>query len=75
MAGPDRLGGRPRPAVKEAHFLSLDSTKARQELGWAPPWDLDAALRRIVEWYLGLRDGADMRALTAAQVEAFQAGA
>jgi CDP-glucose 4,6-dehydratase len=31
--------------------LCLDSTKARQKLGWKPVWNLDAALRATAEWY------------------------
>jgi CDP-glucose 4,6-dehydratase len=35
----------------EAHQLSLDSTKARERLGWAPVWDAAEAVRRTAEWY------------------------
>lgn len=59
------------PHPHEAHYLQLDSTKARERLGWSPGWDLADALERIVEWYAALRDGADMRATTVAQLEAF----
>jgi len=58
------------PHPHEAGFLALDSTKARDRLGWAPRWDLETALERIVEWHLAHRDGADLRALTRAQIEA-----
>ncbi len=61
------------PHPHEAHFLSLDSRKARERLGWAPTWGLDAALASIVAWYVALRDGEDMRAVTLGQVEAFEA--
>jgi CDP-glucose 4,6-dehydratase len=60
----------PGPHPHEAGFLALDSTKAREQLGWAPRWDLDAALERIVEWHVGHRDGADLRELTLAQIAA-----
>jgi CDP-glucose 4,6-dehydratase len=30
---------------------SLDSTAIREELGWAPQWDLDRGLRAAWEWY------------------------
>lgn len=55
----------------EAHYLKVDSSRARARLGWAPRWDLERALESIVEWYGALRDGADMRAVTLAQLEAF----
>ena len=59
----------------EAHFLALDSTKARRQLGWAPAWALEEALARIVEWYRELDAGADMRAVSLAQIERFAAAA
>jgi CDP-glucose 4,6-dehydratase len=55
----------------EAHFLSLDSAKAREGLGWAPAWGLDDALQSIVAWYAALRDGEDMRAVTLEQIAGF----
>jgi CDP-glucose 4,6-dehydratase len=65
----------PGPHPHEAHFLALDSSKARRELGWAPAWDLDEALARIVEWYRELDGGGDLRALSLAQIERFAATA
>ena len=29
----------------------LDSTAIRDELGWAPKWDLDSGLRAAWDWY------------------------
>jgi CDP-glucose 4,6-dehydratase len=55
----------------EAAFLSLDSAKARRELGWRPRWRLDEALRRTVEWHREWRRGGDMQALTGMQIEAY----
>jgi CDP-glucose 4,6-dehydratase len=63
----------PGPHPHEAGFLALDSAKAREKLGWAPRWDLDAALERIVEWHVSHRDGADVRELTLAQIAAHEA--
>jgi len=57
----------------EAHFLALDSTKARERLGWAPTWELERTLAAIVEWYRALAAGDDLRAVTLAQIEAFAA--
>ena len=40
--------------VKEntkAKLLLLDSTKAREQLGWRCVWDTPAAIRRTAEWY------------------------
>jgi CDP-glucose 4,6-dehydratase len=59
------------PHPHEARYLKLDSSRARLRLGWRPPVGLDEALASIVEWYQALHDGADMRAVTLAQIEAF----
>jgi CDP-glucose 4,6-dehydratase len=60
------------PHPHEAHYLKLDSSRARTRLGWQPLVGLDAALQSIVDWYQALAQGADMRVVTAAQIEAFQ---
>ena len=65
----------PGPHPQEAHYLALDSTKARERLGWAPAWDLEQALDGVVAWYEALREGADMRAVTLAQIAAFEGAA
>jgi CDP-glucose 4,6-dehydratase len=68
-----RLDGGPHP--HEARYLKLDSSRARTRLGWHPPVDLDAALIGIADWYSALARGADMRAVTVGQIEAFQGAA
>jgi CDP-glucose 4,6-dehydratase len=59
------------PYPPESPRAALDSDKANRRLGWRSPWPLDEALRRTVEWHLALREGADMRAVTLGQIEAF----
>ena len=44
------------PQPHEAHYLKLDSTKARRELGWSPRWRLVRSARR--ERSSGTRPGA-----------------
>jgi CDP-glucose 4,6-dehydratase len=61
----------PGPHPHEAHLLSLDSTKARERLGWAPRWGLEDALGRIVEWHDALGQGRDMREVSLSQIAAF----
>lgn len=56
----------------EAQCLKLDCAKARTRLGWAPRWALERGLQATVDWYRAYRDGADMRALTLAQIEQFR---
>jgi CDP-glucose 4,6-dehydratase len=40
-----------QPQPYEAQHLSLDSSKARDELGWRPVWSLEEALRATSDWY------------------------
>jgi CDP-glucose 4,6-dehydratase len=35
----------------EAGLLALDSSKARQYLGWTPVWNIDTAVHKTVVWY------------------------
>jgi CDP-glucose 4,6-dehydratase len=60
------------PHPHEANYLKLDSSKARARLGWHPRLELGETLESIVTWYSELRSGADMRAVTLGQIEAFQ---
>jgi CDP-glucose 4,6-dehydratase len=60
------------PHPHEAGFLKLDSSKARQELGWKPRLRLDAALEWVVEWYAHMNRGGDVRAKTIDQIRAFE---
>jgi CDP-glucose 4,6-dehydratase len=69
--GLDVRASEPGAAAGEAPALRLDSTRSRDELGWVPRWDLDAALDAIVAWYAAYRDGADMRAETLRQIAAY----
>ncbi len=68
--------GDAEPQPHEAHRLSLDSTKAREQLGWAPVWDAETALRRTAEWYREYyRAPARARALVEDHLHAYQADA
>lgn len=57
-------------APHEAHFLKLDSAKARARLGWRPAIDVDEALRMTIEWYRAQRHGQDMLSLSLAHIDA-----
>ena len=61
-------------APHEAGYLHIDSALAREVLGWRPRWDLDEALRAVVEWYSAHGEGRDMRDVTLAQIRAFTTG-
>jgi len=56
------------PHPHEAHYLKLDSSRARLRLGWRPLASLETALDSIVEWHEALVAGADMREVTVRQL-------
>ena len=39
----------------EAHYLKLDSSKAKNYLGWKPVWNAEEVIEKTINWYL-LRD-------------------
>lgn len=71
-------GGEPRWELDEdanpveAGYLALDSSAAERDLAWRAGWDLEEALRKVVEWYLAERGDQDMRAVTMSQIEQFE---
>jgi CDP-glucose 4,6-dehydratase len=59
--------------LKEAHRLSLDSTKARERLGWMPVWDAPTAVHHTAGWYREYyRAPATARELVQHQLTAYQ---
>jgi len=71
-------GGAPAPRqagpseFRESSVLSLDSTKARRELGWESLLSFDVAVEWTVEWYRAVHDGADARDQTLRQLERYR---
>jgi CDP-glucose 4,6-dehydratase len=55
----------------EAHFLRLDSSKARSRLGWRPRLRLPLALEWTVDWYRRQAQGGDALQLTREQIERY----
>jgi len=55
----------------EAGLLKLDSSKAKAKLGWAPRWNLEAALRKTTEWHQAWRNREDMAVITTQQIQAY----
>jgi len=69
--GPDAAPAEPH----EAHRLSVDSTKARERLGWAPVWDARSAVRHTAAWYRDHAHGltvAQTRELVASQLASYE---
>ena len=57
----------------EAHYLKLDCSKARSELGWQPQWNLERTLDSIIAWTLAYGRGGDLRAECMDQIKDYQA--
>jgi CDP-glucose 4,6-dehydratase len=52
----------------EAHYLKIDSSKARSQLNWGTRWGLQKALYKTMEWHEAWRQNADMRHISLAQL-------
>jgi CDP-glucose 4,6-dehydratase len=63
------------PHPHEAHYLKLDSSRARAHLGWRPLAPLDAGLAATADWYREFESGADMRQVTLDQLAALTGAA
>ena len=55
----------------EAHFLKLDCSKIKSELGWRPRWHITEAVEKTVVWAKAWEQGADMRAVSEEQIRVF----
>lgn len=60
------------PQPHEAHYLKLDSSKAKQRLTWQPRWQLVTALEKTVTWHDAWRRGENMRTVSLAQIDDYQ---
>lgn len=60
-------------APHEAHYLKLDTTKVRREVGWRPRFRLDDALAYTVAWYQAFGAGKDMKEFTIRQIADYSA--
>jgi CDP-glucose 4,6-dehydratase len=62
----------PGPKAHEAHFLKLDSNKAKSQLKWHPVWNLDQALKASADWYRCYYEKPqDLKELTRTQIAQF----
>ncbi len=55
----------------EAHYLKLDCSKAKMQLGWQPVWNLLDTLQRIVHWHKAWLAGNDMQAHSITEIRAY----
>jgi len=54
-----------------AHFLKLDCSKIKAQLGWLPRWHIKEAVEKTVEWAKAWEAGTDMRAVSEEQIQGF----
>jgi CDP-glucose 4,6-dehydratase len=67
----EQIGVPPGADVHEAHYLKLDCSKARSELGWRPRMNLALGLDWTVEWFKAYFAGGDARAISMKQIDRF----
>lgn len=60
-------------AMHESQLLQLNSTKARETLGWSTRWDFATTLRRTIGWYKAVADGESPTGMTEADIDAYLA--
>jgi CDP-glucose 4,6-dehydratase len=57
----------------EAHYLKLDCSKAKSELGWRPKWSLEKAVDGIIEWSRAYKKGEDVKRVCLKQINEYSA--
>ena len=55
----------------EANFLKLDCSKLKGTFEWLPRWDLDTAIKKVVEWTKCWISGGDVRECMNKQIKEF----
>lgn len=62
-------------ALPEAGALALDSSLARNKLGWTQVWDTEQSIAATASWYRKYYEHPDeARAITLAQIDSWRAG-
>lgn len=53
----------PKEALHEATLLTLDSSRAKKELGWKPSFGFEDSIAHTAKWYRTYYEGQDAKAL------------
>jgi CDP-glucose 4,6-dehydratase len=56
----------------EAHYLKLDSSKAKTMLNWMPRWNLETALIKTTDWYKAFYNNVDPYEVTLRQINEYE---
>lgn len=67
----ERVGVEPD---QQASHLEIDSTLAREHLGWAPRWDLADTIARTIAWHRAWKEGGNMELVTQEQIREHDSG-
>ena len=57
----------------EAGWLSLETAKVRETIGFIPKWHLKETVGRTMAWYRAQQEGSDARSLCLAEIGAYEA--
>jgi CDP-glucose 4,6-dehydratase len=61
--------------LPEAGALALDSSLARNALGWSPVWDTERVIKETADWYRDYYQNPDKaRDVTLAQIQSWREG-
>jgi CDP-glucose 4,6-dehydratase len=60
------------PQPHEASLLILDSSKARELIGWSPKWTIKTALDKTIEWNNSWKNNEDMAEICLKQIHSYQ---
>lgn len=58
-------------SLHEAHYLKLDSSKARTALNWHPRWGLDRAIDSIVAWTRAYQQNRGLQEVCLEQIDEY----
>lgn len=56
----------------ETAHLKLDISKTQSTLGWHPRWNLDCAIKKIIEWHSVWLAGGDVKSECLSQIDEFK---
>jgi CDP-glucose 4,6-dehydratase len=59
------------PQPHESNYLKLDCSKAKTELNWTPKWNIQKALKSIVEWNKAFIAGENIREISNNQIDQY----
>ena len=60
-----------KKANLEKHFLSLNSEKAINKLGWTPKLSIDESIKLTSDWYYCFYNNKDINKISKSQIKSF----